>query len=221
MHDPNTLSKAATGSGSSHSNLLDTVAIEPWPTMDSRLVGDFRIFRIRSDLKINPRTRRLHDFYAVDCADWVNVLAITPTMELVMVEQFRHGTNTIELEIPGGMLDPNEIDPVAAGIRELREETGYVGETGWLIGKIFPNAALFSNRCFTLLVQGARLQHAVELDSGEDIATRRVPLADLETLMASGKIQHALVAVALYHLNLWQRGLIPAEGIIHPESGLS
>jgi ADP-ribose pyrophosphatase len=79
-------------------------------------------------VKISPRTGKEHDFYVLDSVNWVNVIAITPDQQLVMVEQYRHGSNTVELEIPGGMMDAGETDPVATAVRELREETGYAGE---------------------------------------------------------------------------------------------
>ena len=44
--------------------------------------------------------------------DWVNVVAVTPADHLVLVRQFRFGTETLSLEIPGGVMEPGE-DPVA------------------------------------------------------------------------------------------------------------
>ena len=102
--------------------------IHPWKNIRSKPVGDFRIFKIRSDICVNPRTGKEHDFFVLDSVNWVNVIAVTPDQKLVMVEQYRHGSNTVELEIPGGMMDPHETDPVATAVRELREETGYAGE---------------------------------------------------------------------------------------------
>jgi len=181
--------------------------IQPWKKIRSKPLGDFRIFTIRSDVKISPRTGKEHNFFILDSPDWVNVVAVTPENELVMVEQFRHGTNTVELEIPGGMMDEGETDPVAAGARELREETGYAGEQGRLLGKISANPAIMSNTCHTVLVEKCRLQHAVEFDHGEDIVTRLVPVAEIPHLVANGKIQHPLVVVALNYFELFQRGL--------------
>ena len=186
--------------------------IQPWKQISSQPVGDFKIFKIRSDRKISPRTRQPHDFYVLDCTDWVNVIAITPDQQLVMIEQYRHGSNTVELEIPGGMMDAPDVSPVAAGVRELREETGYVGENARILGRIFPNPAIMSNTCFTLLVEGCRCVHPVEFDHGEDLTTRLVPVAEVERLVADGKISHALVVVALYHFELWRRGLKTANG---------
>src|ERR1043165_2759320 len=98
--------------------------IQPWEKIGSKLLGDFRIFTIRSDIKVSPLTGKEHDFFVLDSVDWVNVIAITPQTELVMVEQFRHGTDTVELEIPGGMMDKHETNPVTTALRGLREETG-------------------------------------------------------------------------------------------------
>ena len=179
--------------------------IKPWQKVRSQLVGDFRIFTIRSDRVISPRTQKTHDVYVIDCVNWVNVIAVTPDRHLVMIEQYRHGSTTVELEIPGGMMDAKDASPVAAGLRELREETGYAGENPRLIGRIFPNPAIMSNTCFTVMVENCRCLHPVQFDYGEDLATRLVPIADLPQLVAAGKIQHSLVIVALYYFELWQR----------------
>ena len=181
--------------------------IRPWEKVGSKQLGDYRIFTVRSDEKISPRTGQQHDFYIIDCVGWVNVIAMTPNRELVMVEQYRHGSNTVELEIPGGIMDAGESSPVETAVRELREETGYEGKDARVIGKVFPNPAIMSNTCFTVLVENCRLKRPVEFDHGEDIVTRLVPATDLPRLVAEGKIQHSLVVVALYYFDLWQRGI--------------
>jgi 8-oxo-dGTP pyrophosphatase MutT (NUDIX family) len=179
--------------------------IKPWQTISSRPAGDFRIFTIRSDRKISPRTQKAHEFFVLDCVNWVNVIAITPDKQLVMVEQYRHGSDTVELEIPGGMMDAGDASPAATGLRELREETGYEGENPQLIGEIFPNPAIMSNHCFTVMLENCRCLHPVEFDHGEDLLTRLVPIANIPGMVATGKIRHSLVVVALYYFELWQR----------------
>ena len=181
--------------------------LKPWKKVRSIPIGDFRIFKIRSEVKISPRTGKEHDFFVLDSVSWVNVLAVTPEQKLVMIEQFRHGSNTVELEIPGGMMDPHETDPVAAGVRELREETGYAGENARVLGKVWSNPAILSNRTFTVLIENCRLQHDLSWDHGEDLVTRLVPVVEVPKLVAAGKIGHSLVVAALYHFDLWRRGL--------------
>ena len=184
--------------------------IKPWKTVGSRLLGDFRLFSLRAERKVSPRNGTEHEFLVIDCANWVNVIAITPDEQLVMVEQYRHGTNTVELEIPGGMMDPHETSPIATGLRELREETGYEGERAQLLGRISPNPAIKSNTCFTVMIEDCRPTRPAEFDSGEELITRLVPIADVERLVAEGTIQHSLVVVALYYFELWRRRRTPS-----------
>ena len=181
--------------------------IRPWRKIRSYNVGDHRIFKIRTDVKESPRTGELHDFFVIETVNWVNVVALTPTNELVMVEQYRHGSNTVELEIPGGLIDATDPNPAAGGLRELREETGYEGEPVEIIGQVYPNPAIMNNTCYTLLVKNCELKHRVQFDHSEDIITRLVPVKDIARLVSEGRIRHSLVVVALYHFDLWQQRL--------------
>lgn len=186
--------------------------IKPWPKLGTTPLGDFKVFRLRKDLKQSPRTGRQHEFYVLDSVDWVNVIALTPDRQMVLVEQYRHGSNTVELEIPGGIMDVPGESPAETAVRELREETGYAGENPRVIGAVFSNAAIQSNRCHTVLIENCRLLHPVHFDHGEDIVTRLVPGDAIPELVATGQIRHCIVVAALYRFELWQRGLrMPPE----------
>jgi 8-oxo-dGTP pyrophosphatase MutT (NUDIX family) len=176
--------------------------IKPWEKLGSKAAGDFRIFTIRSEKKRSPRTLKDHDFYVIDCVNWVNVIALTPDDELVMVEQYRHGSDTIELEIPGGMMDSTDASPEATASRELKEETGYVGANARIIGEVFPNPAIMSNTCYTVLIENSGCRHEVQFDQGEDLVTRLVPAREIPELVKRGKIKHSLVVAALYSFEL-------------------
>ncbi|MGE3310097.1 MAG: NUDIX hydrolase [Limisphaerales bacterium] len=184
---------------------------QPWPLQRSEVLGDFRIFRMRRDWRRSPRTGRDHEFFILDAPDWVNVVALTRDGHAVMVEQFRHGTSTVDLEVPGGVMDPTDADPVATAIRELREETGYEGSRARVLGTIAPNPAIQGNTCHTILIEDCVAVAEVEFDAGEDLRTRLVPVDELSTMVADGTIRHSLVAVALFHFELWRQGRKPAD----------
>jgi 8-oxo-dGTP pyrophosphatase MutT (NUDIX family) len=184
--------------------------IKPWQKLSSRPIADFHIFKLRADRKVSPRTGTEHEFLVLDSRDWVNVVALTSDQQMVMIEQYRHGSNTVELEIPGGVMDPHETSPVAAAVRELREETGFEGGNARILGRVFANPAIMSNTCYTVLIENCRCVHPVQFDQGEDLATRMVPLAEVAGMVATGKIQHSLVVAALSYFDLWQRGSITA-----------
>lgn len=177
--------------------------IEAWRKLSSKPLGDFRVFSVHQEQKVSPRTGVPHDFYIIDSPKWVNIIALTPDAEMVMVEQFRQGSETVELEIPGGVMDAGDASPEATGTRELLEETGYQGEQARVIGWVYPNPAIMRNECFTVLARNCRCVGPVRFDDSEDIAVRLVPLKQVPALVASGKIRHALIVAALYQFDLW------------------
>jgi ADP-ribose pyrophosphatase len=180
--------------------------LKPWKKLGSKSLGDFHVFKVRADEVISPRTQQAQEVYVLDCPNWVTVIAVTPDRQLVMIEQYRHGSNTVELEIPGGVMDPADPSPVAAAVRELREETGYEGENARIIGQIFPNPAIMSNVSYTVLVENCRCLHPLQFDQGEDLATRLVPASEVPQLVGAGRIRHSLMVVSLYFFELAQRG---------------
>ncbi len=176
-----------------------TDEIRKWEKRGSKALGDHRIFQLREDRVINPRTGSEHDVVVLECPDWVNIVALTPDREVVMINQYRHGTETVELEIPGGMMDPGETDPVATAVRELQEETGYTGENARLIGECFANPAIMNNRVHTILVENCHRTHEMHMDAGEDLLTHLVPVEDLPRLVKENKIRHSVILAALHY----------------------
>jgi 8-oxo-dGTP pyrophosphatase MutT (NUDIX family) len=132
------------------------------------------------------------DFYKLEFPSWVNIVARTESKELVVIRQYRFGSDRVELEIPGGAVDPGE-PPLAAGLRELLEETGYAGENGRIIGKVCPNPALQDNWCYTVLVEKVRKVAEPSLDEMEEIEVLTMPEDAVFALATDGSITHGLV----------------------------
>jgi ADP-ribose pyrophosphatase len=141
----------------------------------------------------------------LDQPNWVNVIPLTPDNQVVMVEQWRHGSRTIELETPGGLMDEGESPEICAR-RELLEETGYEPSEIVPLGTVKPNPAIQSNLQHYILATGCRRVTGLNLDHAEDIAVRLVPLADIPELIRTGKITHGIVIGAFYWLDLHRRG---------------
>lgn len=174
-------------------------AVEPWKTLSSCQLADYRIARMRSVRREHPLTKKEYEFYVLDCPDWVNIVALTPERNLILVRQYRHGTDTVDLETPGGVMDPSDPTPEFTAVRELREETGYEGTSARVIGSIAPNPAIQGNRCHTVLVEGCKLMHPTAMDASEDIVTELVSCQQMGQLIREGTIQHALAVVAWGH----------------------
>ncbi|HEX2571639.1 MAG TPA: NUDIX hydrolase [Polyangia bacterium] len=167
-----------------------------WQRVAARRLLETRIFGIDHQRLLSPRTGAEHDIYVLDCPDWCNIVPLTDDGQVVMVRQHRHGTGEVTLELPGGMVDPEDPSPLLAAARELFEETGYEAATIEPIGVIAPNPAILSNRCHSFLARGVRRVAEMALDPGEDIEVVTVPYGDIPALVARGEISHALVVVA-------------------------
>ncbi len=174
-----------------------------WPTTRSEPMLKTRVFALTRRFAVSPRTEREGEFYVFEMPDWVNVVAITDDDEVVMVRQYRHGTQEITLEIPGGMVDPEDADPCAAAARELLEETGYEAGDVKLLGSVEPNPALQMNRCYTCVATNLTCRGRQQLDANEDIEVLTIPRHEIPAQIASGAISHSLVVCAfVWHLGL-------------------
>jgi 8-oxo-dGTP pyrophosphatase MutT (NUDIX family) len=174
-------------------------------------IFDCPIFRLRRDTYVSTTNNQLPpaDFFIFEPTDWVNIIALTPAGEVVLVTQHRYGSERVTWEIPGGMIDPGE-SPLLAAQRELIEETGYSAQNWELLGCNEPNPAIQSNKCYTFLAQTVRLQHLPDLDPHEDLQVQLVPLQQIPQLIANQTITHALVIAAFYFLMLRTATLLPS-----------
>ena len=172
---------------------------QPWKEHARRRGPDLRLFKVRYDDLENPRTGKVLERLVLEAPDWVNVVALTPDQEVVLVRQWRFGNRANTLEIPGGMVDPGE-EHRAAAERELREESGYRAQSWRYLGPVLPNPAVHDNTLHIWLAEGCRPEGPLEMDEGEDIQVVTLPLPEVLTAATDGRIEHALVLCALMRL---------------------
>lgn len=176
-----------------------------WKKQGETILTHTRIFDLRTARYRHPVRHTEREFYVVHSPDWVNVIALTPDRRLVLVRQFRFGVDDFSIEIPGGVMDHGE-EPVVAGLRELREETGYVGKNARIIGRVHSNPAILSNACHFVLVEDVERTAELEWDADEEIEVSTVPVEEAYRWAFEGRITHSLVLDALLCFQpLWRR----------------
>ena len=178
--------------------------VDDWELVESEQLADYRITRVRCDRRRSPRTGVEHDFIVLQMREWVNVIAVTRQARIVIIEQYRHGTQEVGVEIPGGVVDPGDSELEQAARRELLEETGYEAEEFVCIGKVTANPAIQDNRCHTFVALGAHAVGEARLEAGEDIAVGEVGIDEVGELIASGRMSHALVIAGFWWFDRWR-----------------
>jgi 8-oxo-dGTP pyrophosphatase MutT (NUDIX family) len=168
-----------------------------WTRGEERPLVKTRVLEVWSRRYARPGRSDEREFVVAKAPDWVNVLAVTPDGRLVLVKQFRHGIDGFSLEIPGGVVEPGE-DPVAAGVRELREETGFAGPGAQLLASVHPNPAVQNNRCHVVLVKGAVPSGPTDWDPDEEIEVSTMAVGEVFDAARAGRISHSLTIASLF-----------------------
>lgn len=174
---------------------------EIWKRVSSEKIADCRVFKVREDLCEHSSDGRRHTFFVLENPDWVNVIALTKQNEVVLIEQYRQGTEEIILEIPGGMIDDGE-EPAEAARRELLEETGFSAREFIFLGKTRPNPALQNNTMFHFLALDCEKTHETALDEHESVVTKLIALDEVKNLILDGKFTHSLAVAAFCFFSL-------------------
>ncbi|NUP85207.1 MAG: NUDIX hydrolase [Burkholderiaceae bacterium] len=170
----------------------------PWPLLQSHPVFDAGVFRVFRDRAQSPRTGQARDFHVLHMADWLSVLPLTTSGQVVMVRQYRHGSRRDSLELPGGLHDGIDEQPDRGAARELAEETGYAtDEPLQILGVLHPQPALLANRAWIYLARNVSHRTPPRPDAGEDIDVVLLDAAEIGSRIASGEIDNAMTLAAL------------------------
>ena len=143
---------------------------------------------------------RCSTFIEVDCQKWVTIVPWFRNADgvpmFVMVDQFRHGSATVTREFPAGVVEKGE-DPMDAGLRELKEETGLEGERVTALGNVSPNSAFMNNRSYFYLVEDVKHTSGQELDPNEQLEVLSVPVQTVIELMGTGIYDNGIMMISL------------------------
>ncbi len=174
-----------------------------WDVLHSEAGPDLHIFKVRIDTVANPRNGAELKATVLETDDWVNIIATTPEEKLLVVKQFRLGTQEMATEIPAGVMEEGE-DPLDAAIRELAEETGYTTDDWTYLGWVEPNPAFLNNRCHQFLARNIVQTNDIAQDEGEDIEFCEMTLDEVKEEIRAGQMRNSLSLLTLTRVyNIW------------------
>lgn len=165
-----------------------------WNDLKSEVVLKCPIMEIRAKDCESATGVRGH-YYVLDARNWVVILPVKDG-KFIMVRQWRHGSNCMTTEFPGGTGNAGE-DPMYSASREMEEEIGYRAGKMTKLGEVNPNPALFSNCLHVYLAEELTDLGHQNLDKDEFINCVEVPIEEVIKNYGSGEYIHAFMGTAL------------------------
>ncbi len=161
----------------------------------------------------NPETRVIDDYILFH--SFVNfcsiIMPITKDFQVVALRHFRHGSNQVMIELPGGTGQENET-PIQAVIRELKEETGYQAQAVTLLHQnlIFFEPQTLNSTFYAFVAEGCTIadEEVKRNDDNEYCEPMLVPLNQWKAMVRNGEVVDAK-SIVVTHLALCERALAP------------
>jgi 8-oxo-dGTP pyrophosphatase MutT (NUDIX family) len=162
-----------------------------WKVLESTYLHREPWLTIRKDKCELPNGKIVPAFYVNEYDEWANAFALTKEGKVVMVRQYRHGIQSVETELPGGVVEEGE--DVQEGMeRELLEETGYRFETIEYLGKISANPSTTNNFMHMFLATGGEKIAEQHLDDTEDVDVLLMSIDEVKQLVRENKMMQSL-----------------------------
>jgi len=167
-----------------------------WKVIKSEDGPDLKLFKARFDYMQNLQNGLTERMIILEGADSTNIIPVLPDGRFLLVRQYRFGTRSTTLELPGGIVDPGEAS-LRAAKRELREETGYTSTRWTYLGKVPSNPVFMDSYIHHWLAEDVALTAATDMDDGEFTEPLLVSPADIKRYLKAGKLEHPHTISAL------------------------
>lgn len=183
--------------------------LQPWQTRATQQAFANRWIAVEIDTVGLPDGQTYEYTRLVPRAPGVAVIGFDAQGQVLLEQEYRHGVGKVIWQAPGGLADEHE-DLRQAGLRELREETGYApvpinDETVRYLGSVWDNPAFGPMRSHLFAAWNLAPAGTVRRDPEEFVTLHWVSTDWLKEAVRSGEIQDRVViaAVAQLLLNGW------------------
>lgn len=169
-----------------------------WTVLNTEYIIKRPWLTARCDTVQLPNGNINSEYYILEYAHWINVLAITKEGKFVFVRQYRHGLQRTCYELCAGVCEPEDGSPLVSARRELLEETGYGGGRWEEYMVISANPGAMTNLTYCFLATDVEPVADQALEDTEDLTVHLLTLDEVKQLLADGQIMQALHAAPLW-----------------------
>jgi ADP-ribose pyrophosphatase len=150
-----------------------------WRLLSSNYLIRDRFLTLRSDTYRLPDGQVASPFYVLEYPPWVNVVAITPEHQILLVRQYRPGLGRVLLELPAGAVEPGDATVLDAAKRELLEETGFSSDSISHTGTACADPANHNNLTFSFLARNAQRVSEPQPHAAEHLEVLLMPVDEV------------------------------------------
>lgn len=175
--------------------------LKAWKQLSFDYIHEEKWFKLRRDRLLKSDGEEMYPYYVLEYTNWATVFPVTKEGKVILLKQYRYGLGEWSIEIPGGIMDAHETDPLEAGKRELLEETGYSCGNIRQVAKVAPNPATANNWMHIFLATDCELTHEQSFDQHEELEVFLADMDEVKQLLRENKIIQSLhVSAMLYAL---------------------
>lgn len=153
-----------------------------WEKIDSKYLVDDRWLKLRSDTFKTEKGTTISPYYIIENKTWVNCIVFEED-SILLVEQYRPGVNEVVIEIIGGGVETEDLDPASAIQREIREELGYTGGKIVQTGISYANPANQTNTVHSFIAYGGKISQDQNLEGGESLTVKKVSFQEFARMI--------------------------------------
>ena len=178
-----------------------------WKTIHSESILETPYVVVNKDDVMTDSGIEIKDFYTVWLHDAVGIVALTPDQQIILKKEYRYSQREETTEIPAGMVEKNDSDPLHAARRELLEETGYESDNWTYIGSVAENTSKLTNRAHLYIAENCIKTSEQKTDQTESISIYITDFSEAVEMVMNREIISGITAYGILYAETRNRGI--------------
>lgn len=172
--------------------------LQRWKKIGSKTLLDHPRISVVEDIVLLPDNKQISYAKIINQPDSVTIICINDG-KVLLQKEYSYPVDEILYQFPGGKIDKNET-PIAAGLRELQEESSYTSDSVEYLGFYYSNNRRSASKMHVIVAKDATTAGDLVTDDEEFIESFWIEIDELNQMIRSGSIVNysILAGWALY-----------------------